>query len=162
MATLRVGFFFSSRRRHTRLQGDWSSDVCSSDLDRGAVGEPAGRVVYRVEGAEALVADRDRRRGALGAAVAAAEWPRGDGDGSKRSRCDRHERLKQKSPGNNAAGGRFLAPCLTWRQYAANHHVTSIVARKIPGDLVRSSRGTACRAPTSTPTPGPARARTRE
>src|SRR5688500_8091166 len=25
-------FFFSSRRRHTRLPGDWSSDVCSSDL----------------------------------------------------------------------------------------------------------------------------------
>src|SRR5205807_3922360 len=23
----------SSRRRHTRLQGDWSSDVCSSDLN---------------------------------------------------------------------------------------------------------------------------------
>src|SRR5256885_3725468 len=31
--------FFSSRRRHTRLQGDWSSDVCSSDLGR------LGRVV---------------------------------------------------------------------------------------------------------------------
>src|SRR5256885_12994926 len=29
-------FFFSSRRRHTRLQGDWSSDVCSSDLARRA------------------------------------------------------------------------------------------------------------------------------
>src|SRR5262249_59909330 len=29
-------FFFSSRRRHTRLVSDWSSDVCSSDL-----GEPA-------------------------------------------------------------------------------------------------------------------------
>src|SRR5256885_2893089 len=28
-------FFFSSRRRHTRLQGDWSSDVCSSDLNGG-------------------------------------------------------------------------------------------------------------------------------
>src|SRR5256885_2578405 len=28
-------FFFSSRRRHTRLQGDWSSDVCSSDLTAG-------------------------------------------------------------------------------------------------------------------------------
>src|SRR5256885_7150850 len=26
-----VWYFFSSRRRHTRLQGDWSSDVCSSD-----------------------------------------------------------------------------------------------------------------------------------
>src|SRR5688572_31350741 len=27
-------FFFSSRRRHTRFDCDWSSDVCSSDLDR--------------------------------------------------------------------------------------------------------------------------------
>src|SRR6266487_5181776 len=27
-------FFFSSRRRHTRWTGDWSSDVCSSDLAR--------------------------------------------------------------------------------------------------------------------------------
>src|SRR5256884_1495596 len=31
-------FFFSSRRRHTRCSRDWSSDVCSSDLDlRGGV-----------------------------------------------------------------------------------------------------------------------------
>src|SRR3989337_3191598 len=28
-----VSFFFSSRRRHTRCYRDWSSDVCSSDLD---------------------------------------------------------------------------------------------------------------------------------
>src|SRR5690242_21602946 len=27
-------FFFSSRRRHTRLTCDWSSDVCSSDLTK--------------------------------------------------------------------------------------------------------------------------------
>src|SRR2546427_11526334 len=27
-------FFFSSRRRHTRFDCDWSSDVCSSDLRR--------------------------------------------------------------------------------------------------------------------------------
>src|SRR2546430_13346045 len=26
-------FFFSSRRRHTRFDCDWSSDVCSSDLN---------------------------------------------------------------------------------------------------------------------------------
>src|ERR1039457_282178 len=32
MFTFLFFFFFSSRRRHTRLQGDWSSDVCSSDL----------------------------------------------------------------------------------------------------------------------------------
>src|SRR5256885_12578116 len=32
MMIISMIFFFSSRRRHTRLQGDWSSDVCSSDL----------------------------------------------------------------------------------------------------------------------------------
>src|SRR2546430_4631836 len=29
-------FFFSSRRRHTRFDCDWSSDVCSSDLNGAA------------------------------------------------------------------------------------------------------------------------------
>src|SRR3712207_981077 len=32
-------FFFSSRRRHTRYWRDWSSDVCSSDLSAGEVGD---------------------------------------------------------------------------------------------------------------------------
>src|SRR5688572_33200355 len=33
-------FFFSSRRRHTRFDCDWSSDVCSSDLgDLDAAGD---------------------------------------------------------------------------------------------------------------------------
>src|SRR5690606_40388232 len=50
-----VMFFFSSRRRHTRFSRDWSSDVCSSDLQRPARG-PAGR-----EDAQA-----DRRRRAAG------------------------------------------------------------------------------------------------
>src|SRR3712207_9247990 len=31
-------FFFSSRRRHTRYWRDWSSDVCSSDLEVGGEG----------------------------------------------------------------------------------------------------------------------------
>src|SRR5256885_5731943 len=35
LSTVDDFFFFSSRRRHTRLQGDWSSDVCSSDLPGG-------------------------------------------------------------------------------------------------------------------------------
>src|SRR5712691_12280351 len=30
--SLKLCFFFSSRRRHTRFDCDWSSDVCSSDL----------------------------------------------------------------------------------------------------------------------------------
>src|SRR5256885_9150397 len=42
-------FFFSSRRRHTRLQGDWSSDVCSSDL-----GQLVGDRVTGTVGAVAL------------------------------------------------------------------------------------------------------------
>src|SRR5688572_31937465 len=33
---MRLCFFFSSRRRHTRFDCDWSSDVCSSDLGRVA------------------------------------------------------------------------------------------------------------------------------
>src|SRR5262249_59736950 len=37
-----VFFFFSSRRRHTRLVSDWSSDVCSSDLTDLVPGELHG------------------------------------------------------------------------------------------------------------------------
>src|SRR2546430_6163533 len=33
--SMRMSFFFSSRRRHTRFDCDWSSDVCSSDLGAG-------------------------------------------------------------------------------------------------------------------------------
>src|SRR4051794_41813724 len=40
-----IFFFFSSRRRHTRWTGDWSSDVCSSDLgEGGGRGLPPHRV----------------------------------------------------------------------------------------------------------------------
>src|SRR2546426_7046834 len=63
--TALIVFFFSSRRRHTRLQGDWSSDVCSSDLssscdkmrmhhDRRSHGE-------RDDGSGASVGTRDRK-----------------------------------------------------------------------------------------------------
>src|SRR6266568_6444570 len=36
IAIISLTFFFSSRRRHTRWNCDWSSDVCSSDLPRAA------------------------------------------------------------------------------------------------------------------------------
>src|SRR5256885_8362935 len=39
-------FFFSSRRRHTRLQGDWSSDVCSSDLGNLHLAEENVRKIF--------------------------------------------------------------------------------------------------------------------
>src|SRR5690348_17564163 len=43
------GFFFSSRRRHTRWTGDWSSDVCSSDLGLALV--EGVRLVEEAQGA---------------------------------------------------------------------------------------------------------------
>src|SRR5438034_1304034 len=43
-------FFFSSRRRHTRSLCDWSSDVCSSDLEE------------RLDQGRGEVADEDDRR----------------------------------------------------------------------------------------------------
>src|SRR2546430_6386421 len=43
-------FFFSSRRRHTRFDCDWSSDVCSSDLCAGILtSHPQGRELDGVE-----------------------------------------------------------------------------------------------------------------
>src|SRR5688572_31019361 len=44
-------FFFSSRRRHTRFDCDWSSDVCSSDL-------PRVPCLARLEGAAERAASR--------------------------------------------------------------------------------------------------------
>src|SRR6266480_5366446 len=44
-----VFFFFSSRRRHTRLTCDWSSDVCSSDLDGGIHFLRPARVVTHID-----------------------------------------------------------------------------------------------------------------
>src|SRR5207248_6450523 len=45
-------FFFSSRRRHTRSYGDWSSDVCSSDLRMpfDSEGHIAREIVGKISG----------------------------------------------------------------------------------------------------------------
>src|SRR5688500_17240076 len=44
-----LDFFFASRRRHTRLQGDWSSDVCSSDLNIESTVQSIQRAVEEAE-----------------------------------------------------------------------------------------------------------------
>src|SRR6201996_5830564 len=73
-------FFFSSRRRHTRFDCDWSSDVCSSDLmvrnsgdhglespaERRAAGKPeAGRITLNAfhEGGHIIIEISDDGRG---------------------------------------------------------------------------------------------------
>src|SRR5437870_13695047 len=54
---MNVFFFFSSRRRHTRWPRDWSSDVCSSDLDERRDGEDA-RVKVELQDLEDLDGQR--------------------------------------------------------------------------------------------------------
>src|SRR2546430_2999416 len=55
---MRSFFFFSSRRRHTRFDCDWSSDVCSSDLRGDDLCHPEGGSARRVL-LEAVVGFRD-------------------------------------------------------------------------------------------------------
>src|SRR2546422_2460951 len=58
-------FFFSSRRRHTRCSRDWSSDVCSSDLDGYLchLQEPFGDVLIHGDGGpEDACADKRHAR----------------------------------------------------------------------------------------------------
>src|SRR2546429_8759846 len=50
--------FFSSRRRHTRCSRDWSSDVCSSDLNSGADHQRL-HALDLTSGAELLAGPRD-------------------------------------------------------------------------------------------------------
>src|SRR5207245_3855161 len=72
-------FFFSSRRRHTRCYRDWSSDVCSSDLELRALGAfrayvtGAGPAVYGLfhhrdaaTRAESRIRSEERRVGKSG------------------------------------------------------------------------------------------------
>src|SRR5262249_57665430 len=50
-------FFFSSRRRHTRLVSDWSSDVCSSDLVRSRAASISVAMFAMHQGINFLIAD---------------------------------------------------------------------------------------------------------
>src|SRR5438046_5688222 len=49
-------FFFSSRRRHTRLVSDWSSNVCSSDLGAGELRGFEERARYMIAIAQEALA----------------------------------------------------------------------------------------------------------
>src|SRR2546430_14113662 len=55
---IRNCFFFSSRRRHTRFDCDWSSDVCSSDLLNSPV-PPKAAVPQSNSGVQFRDGDRD-------------------------------------------------------------------------------------------------------
>src|SRR5579863_3333434 len=69
LAPADVAFFVSSRRRHTSWTGDWSSDVCSSDLG-GTARLPAGGPARHL----ARSAGRTARRLVAAVAVPVRDW----------------------------------------------------------------------------------------
>src|SRR5690625_7557203 len=100
-------FFFSSRRRHTRWPRDWSSDVCSSDLDDyeklegfidkntkaifcESIGNPAGNVVDIQR-----LAEIGRRHGEIGRASCRERVRAGVAGGSS----DRERRARHREHG---------------------------------------------------------------
>src|SRR5207253_6202515 len=99
-----VFFFFSSRRRHTRWPRDWSSDVCSSDLELGCarVRDLAGGGVEledgRAQRSDAFVA-HDLPRGPL--AGIGARLHLGVAGVGERS----EERRRERVWGGGVAGG---------------------------------------------------------
>src|SRR2546426_7021509 len=106
-------FFFSSRRRHTRLQGDWSSDVCSSDLarldalERPEVGPETTDGVLRVK--------LDEINELIAAHPARAHAQRGGEPGRRwRGRSGRRGKV-QLDPLAVAIGGQDPAPCVAPR-----------------------------------------------
>src|SRR5690606_40985227 len=73
-----------SRRRHTRFSRDWSSDVCSSDLEGKAVavaGGGAEAALHREPGAGGLAAGMDRLHHVDGGGLDLAARPQRGVDG---------------------------------------------------------------------------------
>src|SRR5689334_24659628 len=94
-------FFFSSRRRHTRWNCDWSSDVCSSDLccpgraGRWRRGSPAASPSRRGRRPRSRRARSPRHRG---------------GSGCRRRRSRRRPRSEERRVGKGVdlGGGRDM------------------------------------------------------
>src|SRR2546430_5571435 len=97
-------FFFSSRRRHTRFDCDWSSDVCSSDLVRGGARLIATNPDRTCPTEEGEIPDC----AGMIAAVEAGTGVRGEGIVGKPSPLMLEvalERLRPPGPGGAMVGG---------------------------------------------------------
>src|SRR5437867_10159981 len=96
-------FFFSSRRRHTRSYGDWSSDVCSSDLGFAIfdIVEPGGLVDVEdgEPGRDAVARDLTPLGGALEAGR--------DDRAARQDQLRSEERRVGKEGGSRWAGGEY-------------------------------------------------------
>src|SRR5256885_2936141 len=136
-------FFFSSRRRHTRLQGDWSSDVCSSEHGRKVAAAESvhqvvvygeARVLDDARGVDDLlhagtVAD-DAGHGVERRFRGVVEFP------EKRGRFGRHGKGPQDLPriveelGGDLGGDHVARPYLAGRGELARHAVLRVRHRR--------------------------------
>src|SRR5256885_7172639 len=94
-----VVFFFSSRRRHTRLQGDWSSDVCSSDLTGNVALGNQGNGISVASGFTGTLIDSNLVSGNV----------RETGGSSGISISGSHTLVTRNRVGTNAAGTAMIA-----------------------------------------------------
>src|SRR5256886_7769123 len=93
MCMVLLYFFFSSRRRHTRFDCDWSSDVCSSDLRvRLAEHAPLRRAALRRRAGRRGLQDR----GGQHAGVLPARGHAGGQECAGAGAAGRHARLDRK------------------------------------------------------------------
>src|SRR6266850_7010002 len=110
-----LAFFFSSRRRHTILQGDWSSDVCSSDLAtpgdrvRREPVEPIGAEpdLTAVGGDEAADHVEERRLAGAVRSDETRDRALADGERAAGERFDAAEALDDAGDGEELGRGRF-------------------------------------------------------
>src|SRR5262245_65740274 len=91
-------FFFSSRRRHTRCLSDWSSDVCSSDLEAATraqarfEGRPAERLAEDLN-PEPQPSERPRQVDRAKRAVGLPQLDAGDPEQIGRASCREREKM---------------------------------------------------------------------
>src|SRR5438046_8759760 len=92
-----IFFFFSSRRRHTRLVSDWSSDVCSSDLPRPTSAWPqsagAPGPLRKREARQVRLRDRSEERRV--GKECRSRWSRDPKKNKKKLECRRSCEAKQ-------------------------------------------------------------------
>src|SRR3712207_9086213 len=110
-ATLGGMVFFSSRRRHTRYWRDWSSDVCSSDLDDVARGgewwrDPNASGPFVVEAWEPEV---ELRLGKIGRAACRGRGEISGGALSLKKKTG--NRCRSRGSARECAAGRSTAAC---------------------------------------------------
>src|SRR2546429_8264106 len=110
-----VFFFFSSRRRHTRCSRDWSSDVCSSDLESNTNRQPQER-----SPAPRSAPAWPLPRGGFCKATSRLRRQRCRARGTKKThgRCGRGNRAAARRPLADVDSSRWVAEGLTDKEIA--------------------------------------------